>query len=394
MAITSERGDVLTDDLLERFDARAPQYDRENRFFSEDFEELRAAGYLDLALPEEYGGAGWNLAQVNRAQRRLARVAPATALAVNMHLYWVGLAADLRRMGDDRCELILRAAADGKILAAGHAERGNDIPLLLSTTTAERVDGGWKLDGHKIFGSLGPAWDLLGVHAIDPSGPSGPRIVHGFLERSSPGIEIVETWDTLGMRATASQDTVLDGVFCPDDHVVVVCPAGFAGADPFHVAVFAWALTGFAAVYLGIAERALAETVREAGTKTSVALTRSMAYHPEVQHRVARMRMAVETATALLDRTVDDWADGVDHGHDWVVKIVTTKHVVATQTWDVVDTALDVTGGAGIFRRSRMEQLFRDARLGRIHPANPMLTHELVGKLTLGIDPDEAPRWG
>jgi alkylation response protein AidB-like acyl-CoA dehydrogenase len=60
----------------------------------------------------------------------------------------------------------------------------------------------------------------------------------------------------------------------------------------------------------------------------------------------------------------------------------------------VVDTALELSGGAGIFKRSRIEQLFRDARLGRIHPANSMFTHELVGKLSLGINPDDQPRWG
>ena len=55
---------------------------------------------------------------------------------------------------------------------------------------------------------------------------------------------------------------------------------------------------------------------------------------------------------------------------------------------------IDLAGGFGIFRRSPLEQLFRDARLGRIHPANSMLTHEIVAKTLLGISPDETPRWG
>jgi alkylation response protein AidB-like acyl-CoA dehydrogenase len=394
MTTTIERTDPLTDEMLERFDARTQQYDRDNEFFSEDFEELRESGYLNMPLPADMGGGGCTLAEVNHAQRRLARVAPATAVAVNMHLYWVGTAADLRRNGDDRGAFILEHAAAGKIFAAGHAERGNDVPLLFSTTSAEPVDGGWRVDGHKIFGSLSPVWDFLGIHAMDTSDPDAPRIIHGFIERGAEGLTIIDTWDTLGMRATASQDTLLDGVFVPSSQVPVDCPAGFAGADLFHVTLFGWALTGFAAVYLGIAERALEEVTTQLADKTSLALTRPMTYHPEVQHGVAEMRMAIETSTALLDRTVDDWTSGVDHGHDWMVKFFTTKHVVASEGFKVVDTALDITGGAGIFRRNRLEQLFRDARLGRIHPANTMLTHELVGKLTLGINPDEAPRWG
>src|ERR1044071_7106850 len=104
--------DVLTDDMLERFHERAPDYDRENRFFDEDFEELRASGYLSGPLPEELGGGGLDLAAVNRLQRRLAYHAGPTALAVNMHLYWVGAAADLVRMGVPSAEWLLREAAD------------------------------------------------------------------------------------------------------------------------------------------------------------------------------------------------------------------------------------------------------------------------------------------
>jgi alkylation response protein AidB-like acyl-CoA dehydrogenase len=119
-----------------------------------------------------------------------------------------------------------------------------------------------------------------------------------------------------------------------------------------------------------------------------------MAYHPEVQHEVAEMRISLEAAEAHLDRVCEDWTQGVDHGHDWPVKIMACKHAVVSQAWSVVDRALDVSGGAGIFKRSRLEQIVRDARLGRIHPSNPMTTHEVVGKLSLGINPDEQPRWG
>jgi alkylation response protein AidB-like acyl-CoA dehydrogenase len=86
---------VLSDDILARCAERALVYDRENRFFHEDFEELRQAGYLCMNVPKELGGLGMSLAQVYQEQRRLAYHAAPTALAVNMHLYWLGVAADL-----------------------------------------------------------------------------------------------------------------------------------------------------------------------------------------------------------------------------------------------------------------------------------------------------------
>jgi alkylation response protein AidB-like acyl-CoA dehydrogenase len=384
----------LTDEMLARFDERAPRYDRENRFFHEDFEELRASGYLDIALPPEYGGPGLTLAEVGRLQRRLAYHAPATAVAVNMHLYWIGVAADLYRAGDTSCAWILEEAAAGHVFAAGHGESGNDVPIFLSTTTAERVDGGWAFTGHKIFGSLSPVWTYLGLHGMDLSDPDNPQIVHGFLSRDADGYEIKDTWDVMGMRATASQDTILERAFVPDDRIAVVSPAGAAGAGMFHLGIFAWALLGFANVYTGIAQRAYDIATAGVQTKRSIALTRSMAHHPEVQHNVAEMRMSLESVEALIERVATDWSDGVDHGADWPLKIVTAKHVAVTQGWGIVDAAFDLTGGGGIFKRSRMEQVFRDARLGRIHPANTLLTHEIVGKAALGIHPDEQPRWG
>ena len=385
---------LVTDEMLARFDERAPQYDRNNEFFTEDFEELRASGYLLASVPEEFGGLGLNLAEINRLQRRIAYVAPATAVAVNMHHYFVGLCADLHRAGDPSGDWVLRKAAEGHVFAAGHGEAGNDIPVLLSSAKAERVEGGWEFTGHKIFGSLSPVWTYLGIHAMDTSDPANPQVVHAFLHRDTPNYRIDETWDTLGMRATMSNDTILDRTFVPDEAVTLVCPAGFAGAGLFHVALFGWALLGFAAVYSSIARRAYDETVAKVHGRTSVALTRSMAYHPGVQHDVAEMRIHLEAINAHLDRVCDDWANGVDHGGDWPTKIVACKYDVVTRAFAVVDTALDLTGGSGIFKRSRIEQLFRDARLGRIHPGNSLLTHELVGKLSLGINPDEQPRWG
>jgi alkylation response protein AidB-like acyl-CoA dehydrogenase len=97
--------------------------------------------------------------------------APATALALNMHNYWVGNAADLSRAGDSSVEFILRDAAAGHVFAAGHAEHGNDIPGLLSTTRAERVDGGYRFSGRKAFGSLTPVWTRLGIHGMDARNP-------------------------------------------------------------------------------------------------------------------------------------------------------------------------------------------------------------------------------
>jgi alkylation response protein AidB-like acyl-CoA dehydrogenase len=150
---------------------------------------------------------------------------------------------DAALAGAARAPAALRAAAlhwAGN-LAAGHGEAGNDLPLFLSTARAERVEGergesGYRFWGRKQFGSLTPVWTRLGIHATYAA-PDGPQVVHAFLPRDTPGYAVEETWDTLGMRATRSDDTVLDGAFVPDRYIARVLPAG--APDLFVLAIFA-----------------------------------------------------------------------------------------------------------------------------------------------------------
>jgi alkylation response protein AidB-like acyl-CoA dehydrogenase len=383
---------VLSDDMLRGFAERCGGYDRDNRFFQEDFDELRRAGYLTMAVPRELGGRGLTLAQCCREQRRLGYYAPATALGINMHLYWVGLVADLWRQGDRSLEWLLKEAMTGEVFNAGHSERGNDLPALLSTSTAERVEGGFRFTGHKMFGSLAPVWTRYGMHALWADAQGGPKIVHGFLPRGNDGYRIVETWDTLGMRATRSDDVVLDGAFVPDKYIARIISPG--EADAFILGIFAWALLGFANVYHGLARRAMDLALPALKQKTSLAVTRSMAYHPGFQHAVAEMALTFDPVGPHIDRVAEDWSNGVEHGAGWPAKIVSAKYHAVEACWRIVDLAMEVSGGAGMFRTNELERLFRDARCGRFHPANTFLVHEIVGKTALGIDLGEQPRWG
>jgi alkylation response protein AidB-like acyl-CoA dehydrogenase len=382
----------LPTEMLQRFRSRAGELDRTNAYFGEDLAELRSFGYLAAAVPTEFGGWGLDLGQLATSQRRLARYAPATALAMSMHSYWIGIATELERAGDTSLRWVLEAAVAGDVFAAGHAEAGNDIPVLQSTCQAKRVEGGYRLSGRKQFGSNGPAWRWLGAHAIDPTAAGGPQIVHVFVERNSEGVTVVETWDTLGMRPTQSHDTVLDNVFVPNARIGRVVPAG-DGSDLFLVAMAMWPLSLIAAVYLGIADRALELAVSGAKRKSSVAIERgAYAYNPFVQHQIAEMYLELDAASATLERFVADWMAGVAHGDLWVAKVYAMKWRAVEAAKRVVDIALDVSGGASMFTGNELERLYRDVRCGGFHPGNDALTHELVGKAVLGILA-EKPRW-
>jgi alkylation response protein AidB-like acyl-CoA dehydrogenase len=377
---------------LAEFRRRAAVCDEDNTYFHEDLAVLRSIGYLGAIVPEQFGGWGLSLPELGRMQRTLATYAPATALAMTMHHYWIGIAIELERVGDTSCRWIFEEAVAGNVIAAGHAEIGNDAPVVMSTTLATPVEGGYRFSGRKMFGSNGPVWSYLGVHGIDLSNPEAPMIIHGFVERSTPGVTVVPNWNTLGMRPSQSYDTVLDDVFVPTERIGRLIPAG-ATNDPFYFGMCIWALPIFANVYLGIAERALELAIESATKKSSVAIPRgTYAHNPMVQHQIAEMYLTLDPALALVDRLLDDYDGGVDHGEMWGVKIMSAKWQAVEAAKRVVDLALDVAGGGAMVRGNELERLYRDVRGGGFHPANDALTHESVAKTLLAIDP-AGPRW-
>ena len=133
------------------------------------------------------------------------------------------------------------------------------------------------------------------------------------------------------------------GLFVPDKYVARLVPAG--GADAFVLRLFAWAL-GFANIYYGMAQRAIDPAVPEIKKKTSVAVSRNMAYHPEVQHSIAEMMLAFDPIGPHLDSVAEDWSAGVDHGAAWPAKLVSAKHHAVDACWRIVE-------GDGSFWRHR-----------------------------------------
>jgi len=395
MTMTEARPAVrqLDDALLDRIRQRARGYDESNQFFAEDFAELVEAGYLRAAVPAELGGWGLSLTELAHQQRRLARYAPATALATTMHHYWVGMAADLHRFGHPAAEAILADVVDGDVYAAGHAESGNDVPVLMSTTTAERVEGGYRFTGRKHFTSLSPVWTRLGVHGLDAtSDPEHPVVVHGFVTRQSDDVQTIPVWDTLGMRATQSHDTDLRGVFVPDERIGAVAPAGDS-SDPFVGIMTVWALTLISNVYVGIAERAFELATESATTKSAVSIPRGLyATQPFIQHQISEMYIDVHAARATVDSVTQDWSNGVDHGDEWGALVFSAKWRASDAARRVVGLAMDVVGGGSFFRRGELERLYRDVRASAYHPPTDAFAHEAIAKIALGIDPAE-PRF-
>lgn len=376
---------LLHDELLERFRERAARYDRDNVFFDEDLAELRETGYLTALVPVELGGLGWTFADAVRGQMRLAGAAPATALAVNMHLVWTGVAKVLRDRGDDSLEFVLREAGAGEIFGFGISEAGNDLMLFGSRTVAEpQTGGGYRYTGRKIFTSLSPAWTRLGTMGLDTVSADAPKLVYGFIDREDPDVRILDDWDTMGMRASQSRTTVLDGAFAASDRIVRRLDPG-PNADPLIFGIFANFELLLASVYAGIGDRALDLAVSAARRRTSMKNGGApLSQDPDIRWRIADAALAQEAIAPQLLAIARDLDELVDHGAFWFAKLVGVK-VRATETAKhVVDQAVRVSGGSTYFAGSELGRLYRDVLAGIFHPSDDESAHSTVANAWLG----------
>jgi alkylation response protein AidB-like acyl-CoA dehydrogenase len=378
---------ALDDELLARIHERAAEYDRSNSFFTEDLDELQAAGYLKAFVPAAYGGLGMTLADVAREQQRLAAAAPATALAVNMHLVWTGVAKVLRDRGDDSLDFLLREAGTGEVFGFGISEPGNDLVLFGSTTDAQpRPDGGYAFTGTKVFTSLSPAWTRLGVMGLDSTSPDAPKIVYGFLTRDAVAdgtVEIRDDWDTLGMRASQSNTTLLKGAVVPADRIVRRLDPG-PNPDGLIFAIFANFELLLASVYTGIGARALELAVETVKRRTSLRTGKSYAQDPDIRFRLASAAIAQDALAPQLQAVASDVDNLVNHGSMWFPKLVGAK-IRATETArDVVDAAIRVSGGSSYFSSAELGRLYRDVLAGIFHPSDDESAHNTVANAWLG----------
>lgn len=378
----------LPDDLLERIRERDVVHDRENTFPQQDLEELRDAGYLSILVPAELGGAGLGLEQAALLQQRLATASPATALAINMHLVWTGVAKVFSDRGVPGMDFVQRGAAAGEVYAFGISEGGNDLVLFGSDTDAvPQPDGGYSFTGTKIFTSLAPVWTKLGLHGLDTTSADAPKLVFAFIDRTD-AVVTSDDWDTLGMRGTQSRTTRLNGAVAAAEHVVRRIDPG-PNPDPIVFGIFSVFELLLASVYTGIARRGLELAVAAAQNRRSKKTGTTYSQDPDIRWRVADMGLAYDALPpqiATLARDVDALAD---HGGRWFTLLSGVKHRAVVMAKQVVDEAMLVGGGGSYFTSNELSRLYRDVLAGMFHPSDPESAHATAASAWLG--PVETP---
>ena len=361
---------ALARDLGPRFGERAAAHDAADAFVAQNYRDLRERRMFSAGVPTELGGGGAAHADLAAMLRVLGQFCGSTALALAMHTHQVAIAAWRWRHDGAAGEPFLRRVAAEELIIA--TSGGSD--WLAGSGRAEKVEGGYRVSGRKVFASGSPAADLFATMAIHDDPESGPTVLHFAVPLTAPGVAIADNWRTLGMRGTGSNDVALEGVFVPDAAIAARRPAG-RWSPLWHV-VASIALPHIYAVYVGVAEAARSLALRAAASRRHAG---------ETQRLVGAMDTELGTARMALRQMLDAAASG-HVGLETTNEVIIGRTVAGRAAIRTVELAMEVAGGAGFFRDTGLERLFRDVQGARYHPPRGEAQSLYTGRLSLGLD--------
>ena len=356
------------------FASRAAANDETDTFVSENYRELKAHRIFSMGVPVELGGGGASYPELCALIHELARACGSTALALSMHTHLIAAMVWRYRQGQPVADLLRRVANEELVWVSTGAS-----DWLQSSGIAERVEGGYRVSGRKVFGSGSPAGDVLITSARyeDPSG--GPSVLHFPVPMHGPDVTVLDNWRAMGMRGTGSNDVLLEGVFVPQDAVLLRRPRG--KWHPFFNLAMTVANPLIMSAYVGVAEAACDLALQAVQRKRGDA---------DVWYLLGEMENALATGQIALQSMVDLCAN-----YNFTPDVTTAnavlirKTIAAQAVMAAVEKALETVGGTALFRSMGLERLVRDIHAAQFHALQPKRQHRFTGRFMLGLDPSD-----
>ncbi len=371
--------------LADEFATRTAAHDRDASHPVANYHRLRQEGFLTLNMPREYGGQGCRLLTHTLAYETLAQGCPATALAFNMHASVVMPLMDSDQVTPDAKRRLADLVAGQELMIGGNFSEPGTTSLMGERPLSVRatpVPGGWRITGRKMFASMLEAADRVLVMAY-PEGSTSPHAgVLLLIPPDAPGRSVIANWDTLGMRATRSDSLVLDDCFVPDSAMM------FRSDDMrrFRLDNLNWFWGSYTSVYLGVGAAAYDEIRAVVAARQPAGYAQPLAWHPDVRRHVAEMSARLESARLVTYHSA--WlSDTQGPTAETTTALYRAKYVVGEAVSFITRTALTLGGAHGIFKGSRLEQLFRDGALAEIQPPPTDFCLWNMGIHELGLDP-------
>lgn len=357
-----------------RFAPRAAQWDEAASFPFANFDDLREAGLLALCVPRDHGGGGADYATYMLVAAEIARSCGVTALTWNMHVsstLWTGVLADgipmteaqraehAQRRGLHFDRVVREGAIYAQPFSEGSAAAAGRAPF---GTTARKVEGGWIVNGRKIFASLSGAAQYYGILCTeDQDGvkPDPRDTLYLAVPASSRGFAISGEWNPLGMRGTVSRNLAFDDVFVPDAEQLMPRGVYHKGAQTWPAMFFTLAPT-----YLGLANAAYDFTVQYLRGEVPGEPPVRRRMYPTKQVAVAQMRIQLESLRSLFLRAVREARP--NPSKDERMRLYAAQYTVMEGANDIARLALRTCGGQSMMKHLPLERIYRDSRCGSL----------------------------
>ena len=355
-----------------RFAARAGQIDRDAVFPFENYADMRAAGLLNICVPEQYGGWGADFATYVMVAAEIGRHCGATALTYNMHVcstIWSGfIADDLEMTPEQRADhaknravhyqrIVEQGAVYSQPFSEGGAAAAGKAPF---GTLAHKVDGGYIVNGKKIFASLSGAADYYGILCtLDKPGATQRDSMYLAVQRDLPGVSVVGDWDPLGMRGTVSRTLIFKDVFVPETERLM--PEGI-----YAQAATRWPhkFATLSPTYMGIAQGAYDFTVQYLRGEVPGMPPVKRRMYPTKQIAVAEMKVRLEQTRALFLQNAR--AARVDPSKELRLGLYAAHYTIMENSNEICRLAVRTCGGQSMLKSLPLERMYRDSRCGSL----------------------------
>jgi len=367
------------DALRGPFAETAAEIDRTAAFPFANFDALSSAGLLALTVAGRDGGHDGGLLEAQNVIRTIARGEPSTALVLAMHYAHHAAIARRDRWPDELNALLVAETLAGISLinsAQVEPRAGSPTHGSLPETIAQRSPDGWLISGHKQYCTGIPILSWVSVSAVTDE--PDPRIGLFLVPAKAPGVRVIETWDAVGMRATASHDVVFDNVAVPFGHTSALTPAreGMRRDESTNN----WFFTLVSAVYDGVAHAARDWVVDFARTYVPGSLGAPLASVPSIRDAIGAIDIRLATNARLLESIAID----ADAERPIGLGAAMVKNVVVDNAVAVTESALDIAGNQGTRRSNPLERHHRDALCGRAHAPQNSIVRASVATAVLG----------
>ena len=358
----------------EKFAERAAHYDREAIFPTENYQDMYEAGLMGICIPKEYGGHGADFMTYAMVAAEIGRYCGATALTWNMHVastLWTGALTDDLEMSEEmqqehhrqRSVHYQRILAEGAIYAQPFSEGGAAAAGTVAFGTQARpVEGGWRVNGKKIFASLAGSAHYYGVlctEVAEGERPSRRNTMYLAIPADAEGVSVFGGWDPLGMRGTVSRNLLFEDVFVP--HEAMLMPRGiyFQAAERWpHM------FATLSPTYMGLAQAAYDFTVKYLRGELPGMRPVKRRMYPTKQIAVAQMRVMLEQTKALWFQMISEAR--ANPSKEQLLRAWTAQYTTMENANELAQLAIRTCGGQSMLKSLAIERIFRDSRCGSL----------------------------